>query len=132
MTTMHPAIAAGVAVTEADVAEFDRVVAAAGVDVLDLVTAITRHDKVTLDNLGVHIKAPPIPCPAPAPDVVERLAAMYGFEAGDTSERNLLRWDAANRTAVAMERRRQGWTRQGAMEEFMRTTLAAVQEAADQ
>jgi hypothetical protein len=68
-----------------------------------------------LDNLGITVRVPPAPQPVPPEAIVERLTLMYGNRT------------TAYRTAVAMERRRSGWTREGARLEFQRNLLASIE-----
>jgi hypothetical protein len=68
-----------------------------------------------LDHLGLTVRAPIIPRPVPPPELLARLSAMYGDSPAAQG--------AAYRTGEAMERRRQGWTRQGARDEWQRRML---------
>jgi hypothetical protein len=112
-------LAAGVVTTRE---EFDALAAAAwgtDVDVGDLVDAIGRTSLLELDNLGIHVRGPTTPEVDPEPETLRKLERMYGVHGPRRDESSLLlRTGAARRTAVAMERRRQGWTREAAYAEW--------------
>lgn len=91
----------------------------------DLAEAIERSAGLTLDNLGLQVRAPVVPQPAPDPAVLAKLCRMYGEPPWPTGEPS-----AAYRTAVAMERRRQGWTREGELAGWRQRALRAIQEQA--
>jgi hypothetical protein len=112
--SMHPAIAYGIVSTDEEADEIDRFAARAGVSASDLIAAIGRKSSADLDSIGVHVRAPPVPQPDPDHDLVARLFRRYGNE------------ETAHRTAVAMERRRQGWTRDGARADFHRQVMEAL------
>lgn len=121
MSTFERAVAAGVVATRE---EFDRLCEAARgslVDVDDLMQAIGRQSLLELDNLGLHVRGPIIPGPAPDLALVHRLCEMYGEPPWPTGNPS-----AAYRTAVAMERRRQGWTRERAYAEWREQLVANV------
>jgi hypothetical protein len=113
------ALATGVVTTRE---EFDRLGECAhqtGASVDEVLLAIGRTSALTLDNLGLHIQGPTMPEPPPDAGVLRRLGRMYGERPGRVD-------GAAWRTAVAMERRRQGWTREAAYAEWRGQLVARV------
>jgi hypothetical protein len=120
VTTTHYAITAGVATTEAECDALDRLAHTTGVCLADLVHAVGKQSGDLLTNLGITVRAPAVPQPTPDPEVVRKLERMYGADPVVGSP-------AAYRTAVAMERRRQGWTRAGAMNEWQGRVLAGIE-----
>jgi hypothetical protein len=126
-------LAAGVVTTRE---EFDALASAAwgtDVDVGDLVDAIGRTSLLELDNLGIHVRGPTTPEVDPEPETLRKLERMYGVNGPRRNENSLLllRAGAARRTAVAMERRRQGWTREAAYAEWRGQLVARVPAEAE-
>jgi hypothetical protein len=121
------ALAAGVVTTRE---EFDALAAGAsrfGASIDDVCTAIGRQSMLTLDSLGIHVRGPTTPEPDPEAETLHKLERMYGVNGPRRNENSLLlRVGAARRTAVAMERRRQGWTREAAYAEWRGQLVARV------
>jgi hypothetical protein len=121
------ALATGVVTTRE---EFDRLGECAhqtGASVDEVLLAIGRTSALALDNLGLHIQGPTTPEVDPEPETLRKLERMYGVNGPRRNENSLLlRTGAARRTAVAMERRRQGWTRELAYAEWRGQLVARV------
>jgi hypothetical protein len=116
-------LAAAVASTpQANAPDLAETAARFGVGLDELLTAMNRAETVLLDDIGLTVRAPIIPHPVPPPELLARLSAMYGDSPAAQG--------AAYRTGEAMERRRQGWTRQGARDEWQRRMLAGIEGAA--
>jgi hypothetical protein len=121
------ALAAGVVTTREEFGALASAAWGTHVGVGDLVDAIGRTSLLDLDNLGIHIQGPTTPEVDPEPETLRKLERMYGVSGPRRNENSLLlRAGAARRTAVAMERRRQGWTREAAYAEWRGRLVARV------
>jgi hypothetical protein len=124
VTALHDyAIRLGVARTPDEVDALEGLAAGMGVAFADLAESLAKNMSANVfEDIGLTVRAPIIPHPVPPPELLARLSAMYGDSPAAQG--------AAYRTGEAMERRRQGWTRQGARDEWQRRMLAGIEGAA--
>jgi hypothetical protein len=121
VTSLHDyAIRLGLVSTPAETDALSDLAVGMGVAFADLAESLAKSmGSDPLEGLGLTVRAPIIPHPVPPPELLARLSAMYGDSPAAQG--------AAYRTGEAMERRRQGWTRQGARDEWQRRMLENFQ-----